>query len=67
MLKLTRKKKTLLITKMYCNDHFQSIKLGADSFLTEAVVADPGSFNLFSQIGAAFVIIHWDIIITDRG
>ena len=52
---------------MYCNDDFQSIKLGADSFLTEAVVADPGSFNLFSQIGAAFVIIHWDIIITDRG
>ena len=34
-----RKKK-----RVYCNDHLDLVKLGADSFLIEAVVADPGSF-----------------------
>ena len=34
-----RKKK-----RVYCNDHLDLVKLGADSFLIEAVVAGPGSF-----------------------
>ena len=39
---------------MYSNDHFQSVKLGADSFLIEVVVGDPGSLL---QIGA--IITNW--------
>ena len=34
-----RKKK-----RVYCNVHLELVKLGADSFLIEAVVAGPGSF-----------------------
>ena len=34
-----RKKK-----RVYCNDHLELVKLGADSFLIEEVVTDPGSF-----------------------
>ena len=37
---------------MYSNDHFQSVKLGADLFLIEAVVADPKSFICFTSRGS---------------
>ena len=37
-------RKNAFVKQDYCNDHFNLVKLGADSFLIEAVVANWGSF-----------------------
>ena len=41
---------------MYSNDHFQSVKLGADLFLIEAVVADPKSLICFYKSGKLLLL-----------
>ena len=48
-----------------CNGHFELVKIGTDSFLTEAVVADRESFIFLTNPGSSyyqsgnFLIANW--------